>query len=338
MKKSIYMLLPALCLLASCTDNTSSLTNSSNASSSTNTGNVSSSPVANSTTTPSSSSLSSSSSSSTVPVVVIEPSELGVAAEYLYDANSSDRFVAPTAMYVVKKDSYSEIYEYVPDSENFVYEGTLEQAFDLEKGYLLQKMSDSDGVYESYSYASGSSYYLGENNYGIKTYYEVPCASSEEATALAIAMLEEINVASSLVPNAKGLDSLQSVVGFVEQYTVNNDEDPTNDINNDYQNYNITFDIANLDDTSFDATIGLDASSVLEEDGMVQESSIKGNLHVAFENGYLTHSLDEATMIEKISMGEDYMSMTLSSRQETSISYSFEATYPDLSDYTKGEL
>ena len=92
MKKSIYMLLPALCLLASCTDNTSSLTISSNASSSTNTGNVSSSPVANSTTTPSSS------SSSTVPVVVIEPSELGVAAEYLYDANSSDRFVAPTAM------------------------------------------------------------------------------------------------------------------------------------------------------------------------------------------------------------------------------------------------
>lgn len=332
MKKSIYMLLPALCLLASCTDNTSSLTISSNASSSTNTGNVSSSPVANSTTTPSSS------SSSTVPVVVIEPSELGVAAEYLYDANSSDRFVAPTAMYVVKKDSFSEIYENVPESENFVYDGTLEQAFDLEKGYLLQKMSDSDGVYESYSYASGSSYYLVENNYGIKTYYEVPCASSEEATALAIAMLEEINVASSLVPNAKGLDSLQSVVGFVEQYTVNNDEDPTNDINNDYQNYNITFDIANLDGSTFDATIGLDASSVLEEDGMVQESSIKGNLHVAFENGYLTHSLDEATMIEKISMGEDYMSMTLSSRHETSISYSFEATYPDLSDYTKGEL
>ena len=76
----------------------------------------------------------------------------------------------------------------------------------------------------------------------------------------------------------------------------------------------------------------------LDEDGMVQESSINGNLHVAFENGYLTHSLDEATMIEKITMGEDYMSMTITSRQETSISYSFEATYPDLSDYTKGEL
>lgn len=332
MKKSIYMLLPALCLLASCTDNTSSSTNSSNAGSSTNTGNVSSSPVASSTTTPSSS------SSSTVPVVVIEPSELGVAAEYLYDANSSDRFVAPTAMHVVQNDSFSETYENFPEGENYVYEGTLEQAINLETGYLLQKMSDSDGVYESYSYASGTNYYLVENNYGVKTYYEVPCESSEEASAFAVAMLGQINAADTFISLAKGLDSLQSVVGFVEQYTVNNDEDPTNDINNDYQNYNISFDIANLDGSTFDATIGLDASNVLEEDGMVQESSINGNLHVAFENGYLTHSLDEATMIEKITMGEDYMSMTITSRQETSISYSFEATYPDLSDYTKGEL
>ena len=199
-------------------------------------------------------------------------------------------------------------------------------------------MSDSDGVYESYSYASGTNYYLVENNYGVKTYYEVPCASSEEASAFAVSMLGQINAADTFISLAKGLDSLQSVVGFVEQYTVNNDEDPTNDINNDYQNYNISFDIANLDGSTFDATIGLDASNVLDEDGMVQESSISGNLHVAFENGYLTHSLDEATMIEKITMGEDYMSMTITSRQETSISYSFEATYPDLSDYTKGEL
>ena len=93
MKKSIYMLLPALCLLASCTNNTGSSSNPSNASSSTHANIPSSSEVA-----PSSSAVPSSSSS--VPVTVIEPSEVNDVADIIHATNSSDRFAAPAKMWM----------------------------------------------------------------------------------------------------------------------------------------------------------------------------------------------------------------------------------------------
>ena len=67
---------------------------------------------------------------------------------------------------------------------------------------------------------------------------------------------------------------------------------------------------------------------------MIQDSSIKGVLEVEYVDGYLTHSLDEATMVESMDMAGEVMSMTIYSKVESTIAYSYDATYPDLSEFT----
>ena len=94
-----------------------------------------------------------------------------------------------------------------------------------------------------------------------------------------------------------------------------------------------------IGENSFDTEITLDASSTeTDEDGILYESSVNGVLQVTFENGYLTHSLDEASMLEKMSLGDEFMSLEISTKVETSISYSFEDLTIDLTDWQKLEL
>ena len=102
MKKTIYMLLPAMCLLASCTSNVSSSTNTNN-----------STPASSSSVTPSSSSQSSTSSS--VPNTVITASDLKDLASEMEEINKSDRFEAPSKAWLTHVEDMSIINVNVPE-------------------------------------------------------------------------------------------------------------------------------------------------------------------------------------------------------------------------------
>lgn len=327
MKKTIYMLLPAMCLLASCTSNVSSSTNANN-----------STPASSNSVTPSSSSQSSTSSS--VPNTVITASDLKDLASEMEEINKSDRFEAPSKAWLTHVEDMSYINVNVPESEDYNAVITMESAYDLETGYYYTSMVYEDRLLEMtmtskvYGYALDTKYILASDEDGTKMYYEVECETNDAAVEFAKTMVEQMGVVEEVAVEVKGIASLQSLVGFVEQYEVNNDEDPSNDVTNDYDSYVIGITANSENENSFDATVTLDASAKIEDEGMVQDSSIKGVLEVEYVDGYLTHSLDEATMVESMDMAGEVMSMTIYSKVESTIAYSYDATYPDLSEFT----
>ena len=304
MKKTIYMLLPAMCLLASCTSNVSSSTNANN-----------STPASSNSVTPSSSSQSSTSSS--VPNTVITASDLKDLASEMEEINKSDRFEAPSKAWLTHVEDMSYINVNVPESEDYNAIMTMESAYDLETGYFYTSMVYEDRLLEMtmtskvYGYALDTKYILASDEDGTKIYYEVECETNDAA-----------------------VDFAKTMVGFVEQYEANNDEDPSNDVTNDYDSYVIGIEANSENENSFDARVTLDASAKIEDEGMVQDSSINGVLEVEYVDGYLTHSLDEATMVESMDMAGEVMSMTIYSKVESTIAYSYDATYPDLSEFT----
>ena len=242
-------------------------------------------------------------------------------------------------MWVNTIDDMSFLYENVPGEEDFVYTLAMDQAYNLATGYMYQAMTDEYGTFAQYSYASGTKYILAINEYENKYYYEVECGDEETAVLFAITMITEMEFAEGLYDYAKGLAALQSVTGFIEQYNANHDDDPSNDVTNDYDTYELTINATSDADLSFDSEITLDAKAVIDlGDGMVQNSSMVGTLTTNFENGYLTSSVDEATMIEEMDAYGEIMKMEIYSKQATNISYSFEEITPDLSEYTLLEL
>ena len=287
-----------------------------------------------------SSTTSSSSEVSSSPTVNnITADELADIAEGIYELNSSDDFVGPNAMWVNTIDDMSMIYENVPGEEDFIYTLVMDQAYNLDTGYMYQAMTDEYGTFAQYSYASGTKYILAINEYENKYYYEVECGDEETAVLFAVTMITDMEFAEGLYDFAKGLAALQSVAGFVEQYNANHDDDPSNDVTNDYDTYELTITASSDADLSFDSVITLDAKANIDlGDGMIQNSSMVGTLTANFDNGYLTSSVDEATMIEEMDAYGEIMKMTLYSKQATNISYSFEEITPDLSEYTKLEL
>lgn len=327
MKKTIYMLLPAMCLLASCTSNVSSSTNANN-----------STPASSSSVTPSSSSQSSTSSS--VPNTVITASDLKDLASEMEKINKSDRFEAPSKAWLTHVEDMSIINVNVPESEDYNAIITMESAYDLETGYYYTSMIYEDRLLEMsmsskiYGYALDTKYILASDEDGIKMYYEVECETNEAAVEFAKTMVGEMGVIEDVAVEAKGIASLQSLVGFIEQYEANNDDDPSNDVTNDYDSYVVGITANSENENSFDARVTLDAAGKIEDEGMVQDSSINGVLEVEYVDGYLTHSLDEATMVESIDMFGEVMSMTIYSKVESTIAYSFDASFPDLSEFT----
>ena len=314
-------------------------TNAGSSSSSTSSSATSSSSSETSSSSSSSSETSSSSSSSSVASNAIDADELNDIASSLYELNSSEDFVGPNAMWVKTIDDMSLLYENVPGEEDFIYTLYMDQAYNLETGYMYQAMSDEYGTFAQYSYASGTKYILAINEYENKYYYEVDCGDEATATLFAISMIQEMEFAEGLYDFSKGLAALQSVTGFISQYQANNDDDPDNDITMDYDSYDLTINATSDADLSFDSEIILDAKAVIDlGDGMVQNSSMEGTLVANFSNGYLTRSLDEATMIEEIDMYGEVMKMTIYSKQETVIDYTFDEITPDLSEYTLSEL
>ena len=242
-------------------------------------------------------------------------------------------------MWVNTIDDMSFLYENVPGEEDFVYTLAMDQAYNLATGYMYQAMTDEYGTFAQYSYASGTKYILAINEYENKYYYEVECGDEETAVLFAITMITEMEFAEGLYDYAKGLAALQSVTGFIEQYNANHDDDPSNDVTNDYDTYELTINATSDADLSFDSEITLDAKAVIDSgDGMIQNSSMVGTLIANFDNGYLTSSVDEATMIEEMDAYGEIMKMTIYSKQATNIAYTFDEITPDLSEYTLSEL
>ena len=323
------------------TNTSSSSTNkpSSTPSVSTNAGSSTTSSSSEVSTGTSSSTSSSSEESSSPTVNNITADELADIAEGIYELNSSDDFVGPNAMWVNTIDDMSMIYENVPGEEDFIYTLVMDQAYNLDTGYMYQAMTDEYGTFAQYSYASGTKYILAINEYENKYYYEVECGDEETAVLFAVTMITDMEFATGLYDFAKGLAALQSVTGFVEQYNANHDDDPSNDVTNDYDTYELTINATSDADLSFDSEITLDAKAVIDlGDGMVQNSSMVGTLTANFDNGYLTSSVDEATMIEEMDAYGEIMKMTIYSKQATNIAYTFDEITPDLSEYTLLEL
>ena len=306
--------------------------------SSSSTNNVSSTPSV-STNAGSSTTSSSNEVSSSPTVNNITADELAEIATSVYELNSSEDFVGPNAMWVNTIDDMSLLYENVPGEEDFIYTLVMDQAYNLDTGYMYQAMTDEYGTFAQYSYASGTKYILAINEYETKYYYEVECGDEATAVAFAVTMITDMEFAEGLYDFAKGLAALQSVTGFVEQYNANNDDDPDNNITNDYDTYELTINATSDADLSFDSEITLDAKAVIDSgDGMIQNSSMVGTLTANFDNGYLTSSVDEATMIEEMDVYGEIMKMTLYSKQATNIAYTFDEITPDLSEYTLLEL
>ena len=286
-----------------------------------------------------SSSSSESSSSSPIASNAITADELVEIATSVYELNSSEDFVGPNAMWVNTIDDMSMIYENVPGEEDFIYTLVMDQAYNLDTGYMYQAMTDEYGTFAQYSYASGTKYILAINEYETKYYYEVECGDEATAVMFAITMITDMEFAEGLYDFAKGLAALQSVAGFVEQYNANHDDDPSNDVTNDYDTYELTINATSDAALSFDSEITLDAKANIDlGDGMIQNSSMVGTLTANFDNGYLTSSVDEATMIEEMDAYGEIMKMTIYSKQATNIAYTFDEITPDLSEYTLLEL
>ena len=321
-----------LTTLSACGTTTTSSTSTNNANStpsvSTNAGNSSL-----------STSSSVASSSSNIASNVIDADELGEIAASIYELNSSDDFVGPNAMWVSTIDDMSILYENVPGEEDFIYTLYMDQAYNLDTGYMYQAMTDEYGTFAQYSYASGTKYILAVNEYETKYYYEVECGDEATATLFAVSMIQEMEFAEGLYDFSKGIAALQSVTGFIDQYNANHDDDPENDINMDYDVYDLTINATSDAALSFDSEITLHASAEMDAgDGMIQNSSMDGILIANFSNGYLTKSLDEATMVEEMDAYGEIMKMTIYSKQATNIAYTFDEITPDLSEYTLSEL
>lgn len=330
MKKTSKSLLAAFCLLslAGCQLPTNSTPSSSNTSSPAVTNTASSSSTMNS-------SSSSSSSSST-----ITPSDaaaaLKVVANSIEANNSGEAFVGPQKVW----NTYTEYMDYeATGEESFAMEVISHNAYDSTTGYVYSgAIMDGELYMETYSYAKDSTYYLAMNEMGDKYYVSVPCTSNEEAQALAVAMLPDLGIVDIVAPDIKGIASLQAVANFMDQFIANNDDDPSNNVTNDYDVYDLTIESTIIDEDSYDATINLNANAHMEDDTMLYDSSIEGVLKSTFENSYMVYALDQATVSETYIEGDVEMTMIAHTKVESLNKYEFDAIYPNLDEYSYMEL
>lgn len=249
---------------------------------------------------------------------------------------SSDAWVAPEALSISLTAHYEELYENL-DGENLVSTEATKMEYDCVTGYY-HIVSEVDSVVqqEMWSYPSGNKVISAVSMSGQKAYAEEACDS--EAAALEKAALVCADAKTSNGSLAKGLDVLQTLKGFIDQYKANNDEDPDNDIKNDYDVYNLKFE-ATGEAGSFDAKCNLDGSGLIDlGDGLVQQSTLTGVLDVSYENGYLTKYVENATMLEVLPIDETtQMSMKLVVNQELLLSYKVTKNLPNLSEFQKVE-
>lgn len=269
--------------------------------------------------------------------IALAPTELKPVAEAIQTTNESKDFVAPTKATL----TLTQVFDMTmtgeePESTNSV--GKL--AFDATTGYFAMTATEDGEKMEMYSYAKDGTYYMAMAEGEEKQYYAVPCGTQELAVTFAIEMLSQLPYGSIVATYAAGLTQLQSVIGFCDQAIVNGDEDPTNDVNNGYtDSYNLGI-TGSASGTSMDVTFTLNGSASATDEGYSASASINGVMKVKFENGYLTYSLDEATMLESATMEGETFEMRVYSKTETSISYGdVDYTYPDLTNgYTQMEI
>lgn len=267
----------------------------------------------------------------------LAPTELKPVAEAIQTTNESKDFVAPTKATL----TMTQVFEMTmtgeePESTNIV--GKI--AFDATTGYFAMTSTVDGEKMEMYSYAKDGTYYMATAEGEEKMYAAVPCGTQELAVIFAVTMLSELPYGSTVVSYAAGLTQLQSVIGFCDQAIVNGDEDPTNDVNNGYtDSYNLGI-TGSASGTNMDVTFTLNGSASATAEGYSESASINGVMKVKFENGYLTYSLDEATMLESATMEGETFEMRVYSKTETSISYgNVDYTYPDLTNgYTQMEI
>jgi len=250
---------------------------------------------------------------------------------------SSDAWVAPDALSISLTAHYEELYENIDGMDDFVSTEVTKMEYDCATGYY-HIVSEVDSVVEQemWSYPSGDKVISAVSKSGQKLYAEEACDSEAAALEKAALVSEEAKASNSSL--AKGLDVLQTLKGFIEQHKVNNDEDPDNDIKNDYDVYDLKFE-ATGEAGSFDAKCNLDGSGLIDlGDGLVQQSTLTGVLDVSYKNGYLTKYVENATMLEVLPIDETtQMSMTIVVNQELLLSYKVTKNLPNLSEFQKVE-
>lgn len=264
--------------------------------------------------------------------------EISAKLESLHTANSTTEIAAPAAAsfsYEFKMEAYD---------DGVLVEGasmtdlTLGE-YDKTTGYSHLAMTGT-GV-EQYVYVDGSNVVIAMSMEGQNVYTIQDAGSPEVALEAANAMIAESGFEYFVLELMPGLAELESLANYTLLFSVNNDEDPENDIDFGAElGYDEKFEMSltgkeNKGNVEFE--FKMNGKSTVAADGTW--GGIDGVLKAAFNaEGFLTYSLDLATITEAVVMGDKVVVQDTVMSNETIVKYSCDNKLPDLSKYTFVEM
>ena len=260
--------------------------------------------------------------------------ELGAKLEALYTANSAETFAAPQAA------SFSTVMDFVMDTngvEDLNQKEEMYVDYDLATGYSHLKIVSADGVQEQFVYVDGTSLVIAMQVGEEKLYTSMDCGTAEIALETGKTMITEEQMDIVVASYAQGIQEIETIQNYLLMDSWNHDEDPENDYDLGYTS-SFELKISGKDNKgATDVTVSVKGHADADETGSA--GSIDGVLKASFNaDGYLTYSLDNATLIESMGIGEDAMTMTVKSKIETKIAYSVKPVYPNLDEFEAVEL